>query len=534
MPAANRDANPPVREPVPAQIASFVELFIWLLVFKSFFLPLFIIPTGSMAETLSGAHAYHVCPNCGYEIAIGFHEDRLGGGRLRPPEWVQCPNCRWHAPASVGGRPGVALTPKAGDRIIVHGWNYDFGGALGPRRWDVVVFRNPNEPSVNYIKRLIGLPGETVEIIDGDIFVREPGETGDVHVARKTRHAQQALWMNYYDHDFRPRYAALPHAALRGSDYDPRGYHPRWVEIDATGGWTGLDTRTPRFDARQRSEILFVTDPDPAARTPGLIEDVYGYNGRLHRGLAPYTVTDVRLSAEVKLEEGQPDGFLELSITKYDDQFFARLRADGRLLVAHANAKELRGAQEVWADLPVDVSRPRRLSIGHADYQLVVQVDGQEVFVSTPEQYSVPAEQARARAGERRPPVVRVAAERARGQLAHLRIERDVHYRSATADPRWQSTPGTGVQGNPVTLPSDAYFVLGDNSPASLDSRWWTEEALGAHLRARRDAGHYVLGTVPADQMIGRAFLVYWPGFLPVGPLNLQILPDLGRVRWIH
>ena len=44
------------KEPVIEQIASFVWFFVLLLVFKGFFLPLFIIPTGSMAETLCGAH----------------------------------------------------------------------------------------------------------------------------------------------------------------------------------------------------------------------------------------------------------------------------------------------------------------------------------------------------------------------------------------------------------------------------------------------------------------------------------------------
>jgi len=66
--AANRDARKAPKEPVLTQIASFVELFVWLLVLKSFFLPLFIIPTGSMAETLAGAHATFTCPNCGTTV----------------------------------------------------------------------------------------------------------------------------------------------------------------------------------------------------------------------------------------------------------------------------------------------------------------------------------------------------------------------------------------------------------------------------------------------------------------------------------
>lgn len=40
-----------------------------------------------------------------------------------------------------------------------------------PKRGDVVVLRYPNNTAVNYIKRLIGLPGDTVRIFEGKVFV---------------------------------------------------------------------------------------------------------------------------------------------------------------------------------------------------------------------------------------------------------------------------------------------------------------------------------------------------------------------------
>jgi signal peptidase I len=41
---------------------------------------------------------------------------------------------------------------------------------LRPQRWDIVAFRNPEEPTVLYVMRLVGLPGEEITIKDGQIW----------------------------------------------------------------------------------------------------------------------------------------------------------------------------------------------------------------------------------------------------------------------------------------------------------------------------------------------------------------------------
>lgn len=54
------------------------------------------------------------------------------------------------------------------DYLIVDELVYNFSN---PARGDVIVFRYPNNPSIFYIKRIIGLPGETVSIDHGTITV---------------------------------------------------------------------------------------------------------------------------------------------------------------------------------------------------------------------------------------------------------------------------------------------------------------------------------------------------------------------------
>lgn len=59
-------------------------------------------------------------------------------------------------------------TIMPGDRIVGNRLAY---AVSDPQRFDVIIFRYPDDESQLFIKRIIGLPGETVEIVDGKIYI---------------------------------------------------------------------------------------------------------------------------------------------------------------------------------------------------------------------------------------------------------------------------------------------------------------------------------------------------------------------------
>src|SRR5690348_15162110 len=110
----------------------------------------FHIPTNAMAPTLLGEHLEAPCPRCGAPA----YGSPIGDRPVLPPDGWPMVCSKEMTTVKIANPPKAS---GGGDSIFVC-------KLLKPNRWDLIVFHNPQNPSVDYAKRLVGLPGEKLEI----------------------------------------------------------------------------------------------------------------------------------------------------------------------------------------------------------------------------------------------------------------------------------------------------------------------------------------------------------------------------------
>ena len=505
-------------------------------VLRAFVLEAFVIPTGSMATTLLGQHFTLQCDAC--KMSFDFAPSDFvpdSTTRLQTVSGARCPNCR----AAVSGY----VPSSAGDRVLVLKYLYQL---LEPQRWDVVVFRNPQDNHMMYIKRLVGLPGETLVIVHGDVFI-DRGD-GEFRVATKPKAVQDAMWQLLYDNDYIPDLAQAPDT-------------PRWVPAGDEGRWTPANGgRTFLFAGGQRARLEL-----RATRETFLPHCSYNYFESNSPAYDRDIVTDLRLSCV--FIPAAADAAVSLGLTSFTDKFRVELTADGTACLVYETQQ---GRTEQAATLPpLTPGRGYELALEHADLGVRFYMDDQLIFQSTPAEYNVTFNQLvnRIHSPERVPaPRVTIEASGGPGEVRHLRVMRDVYYtatklesRSGLDDPQCEvakllelgstsSEANWGSPDRPITLAGggseghrdfDEFFMLGDNSAVSLDSRSWTAAAPTLRLWKDPRQDHtlenlqYQLGTVPRYNLMGRAFFVYWPAGHRL-PGLVPAVPNVGKMRGIR
>ena len=572
-------------------------------VLRAFMVEAFVIPTGSMAPRLMGEHLMLRCASCKYEFAFGAsREPGLPACDVCKYPQVRCPSCNYVTaygldvdeskgiPCSSPGcrrlrgqrRHDMVGRVRSGDRVLVLKYLYRFAE---PKPFDVVVFKNPQNNTENYIKRLIGLPGETIEIVHGNVFVGE-SKDGPWTIRRKPPRAQKAMWQIVFDNDYRPDESLREQFGNWSSPVWKRAgaSDVAWqAEPDSRRNAHVLATRQFRFiGAEAMQEIMLATQRDDFMPR-------YGYNASNTIGQPSIdenrdVCTDVKLS--VVYEPIDKTSTVALMLSSFEHRFKGEVRADGKVRLFHRTMKAGGEQWTLWGEGQGDgvaVGKACEIALTHADYRVTLWVDGQAVLASSDTQYTPDHDALTNRmaaavgdvvdkdlgsASSVPTPQVRIGAAGGPCKLSHVRVMRDVYYTALPLQENssekcgpmdeyfqvWKeararadlpdSGIGWGVMGRPITLARnrenpdlDEFFVLGDNSPQSLDSRAWTtaSPSLRLYADAARTIPQYKLGTVPRYNMIGKAFFVYWPaGFSVPGLPELPVIPNFGRMRLIR
>lgn len=604
-----------MRETVEALVIAFVLAFL----IRTFEVEAFVIPTGSMAPTLMGRHKDVDCPQCGFRYQVTASEEasdevqrrraelaRPGLSPMRRAELRReidsatcvggmCPMCRYvmpmdsNLPPSVtqGDIPDPVVNQPSynGDRIVVNKYLYTLSD---PERWDVVVFKFPGNAQMNYIKRLVGLPGEVLRVYQGDVFIAKDQDPSDADFAIASKPPEKVLAMRQlvHDTDYDPpalykagwplRWQAEP-AAEEGApgwqtDAQVNGYNVRqrftFRPQDGQTGWLRYHHFLPDYDDWQQVDLEGSVDKP---QRPKLITDFNAYNARVSLGSVEQThslrvdpaklglhwVGDLMVEADVDVK-ATDSGELLLDLVEGGRHFTCSIDlANGTATLRIDDVADFHPAGKT----PLDKPGKYRVAFANVDDQLLLWIDGKLIAFDGTTQYD--ADEVFGGRGRIRPQTsaedpgdlapAGIGARDAEVEITRLRVWRDIYY---IAD-SWQRNHGQLVTdydnpipeilirlaGNPdlwdeftqrrhveFPLGKDQFFVMGDNSPESLDARLWAGENPRDH---GRPPGAYLY----RDLLIGKALCVYWPhswNRIPGTPIPFPLFPNFQDMRMVR
>lgn len=501
-PTARRPPAPAIGRGPPHRCTSSVRPFLTAaVVFVAGFLFLrtltvepFGVPTGSMAPALIGNHREGPCPRCGFPVRVGVPSNLTADDQDRHFADVTCPNC---------GKARIDLRRVAtvnGDRLLV---DKNVFGLRKPRRWEVAVFwrlLDPNDPNplraepnplqrpdTPYVKRVVGLPGEVIGILDGDVFANGMLLRKGLAEVRETR-------VLVFEHGFAP----------------PGGWGPRWLveppgrhrsPRSATADGTVLDGPNLVLDAtRGRAVGLTYRNWNLDTERADPVRAWDGYNGPQQGFAGAPAAHDFFVVCEIEVPTDPGEGTFAARLFDGADSVHCELSV-GRAGVVRIG-REGHGTLAEAAGRTLEPGRTYKLEFAFVDRRVSLAVDGREPVPAA----DLPAAPKRGDVGH----PLQFGAAGCRVTVRNMRLYRDIHYTHY------------GINGTrkEARLGPTEYFVLGDNSGNSEDSRKWPNPG------------------VPESDFIGKPFLIHQP--LRLGRVTVagrdrafQTL-DWSRLRWVH
>jgi len=553
--APKADAKKPPRDAVREFLETIVFVVVLVFLLKQFVVEAFVIPTGSMAETLYGYQKSIECSECGFKFPLNSSRevegDQQNDGARQAVVGYCCPNCRYKQ-AFTNDKPSPFNS--SGDRVLVHKAQYH---KFDPTRGDVVVFKFPQEPqkkygALNYIKRLWGFGGETIAIWRGDTYVAKnisypPEALNDFGFPTYPRPDRpEDLWQaNYMYHNAEEATKAFDIARAAGFT-DPNSFQiirktdeqfhamkrivwdnehqsnylagktvpPRWKA--ETADWTTDNAAMPKAFAHAGGNLgwlryrhLIVDDfrtLSGATRPvvdPVPIDNFLGYNGEwdekngfphfvYDRGASDYKFWVGDLMIECQAKISDANAEVVLELSKGENRFQAKF-ANGKVALVRTgkNGKEM-------GTFATKISGPGtyKLRFANVDCSLRVWVDGRRIDMGAAGEYAPTA-----------PDTFDAKDEKHEGWTTANDVEAPASIGASqgvevTKLKLWRDSYFIGADSyassSDITAAKHTYYVqpghylcLGDNSAQSSDGRVW--------------------GTVPDRLMLGRAAFVFFP-----------------------
>lgn len=361
-----------------------------------------VVTGSSMAPALLGSHYHWQCTSC--HRSFRCNSQSLPAANRD----AVCAHCG----ESNDVQRGVF---EPGNRILVDRTAYSW---RSPRRWETVVLRSPDDPETLCVKRVVGLPGETVNLSDGDLVI-------DGRVVAKPVRTQRVL--------------AVAVA-------DAKDAAERW-RAEREGTWTFRDARWVHPAGRKHvTDWLAYHHVEPttaAGKSESPILDGSPTDQSESRRLNP--VADVLLRCKI---HGAVDGACYLRARSRGDDFRVSLPlGTGAVRLSH-NGNRVRAARVAGGH-----HESLAVELVVSDHKLRVLLAGKPALEYEFE--PIPREDSDEGS------ILSIGASESALEVDEIDVSRDVYYTQAPRNPRQ------------YRLSADEYFVLGDNSPHSVDSRQW-------------------------------------------------------------
>jgi signal peptidase I len=590
------------RETVESIVIAFVLAFL----FRTFEAEAFVIPTGSMAPTLMGRHKDVDCPKCGYRYQVSASEENTDN--RSPADCIagMCPICHYVLPMVPKnelplGAPerGLSNIPRQrsynGDRILVNKYIYTF---KEPDRWDVVVFKFPGDAKINYIKRLVGLPRETVRVQHGDLFIGGVGasEDGDFEIARKPPNKVLAMRQLVHDSNHDPAELESINWPLRWQASSDNGANGWKIEksiagtsvqqryyVDSTSkglAWLRYNHFVPNYFVWQRVAGNNAPTPpgippelaDVGSPKPRLITDANPYNARATKFSLPtspllvidplkqglHWVGDLMIEADVTVEAAS--GTLHVELIEAGQQF--------RCIIDLSSGEVTLGAggdpsYAPKAKTPLNAPGEYQIAFANFDDQLLMWVDGELITFDTATWYDVGKvfgrrDRVQPQTSDEDPgdlAPARIGADGAKITVERLKLWRDIYY-IADRIVEDQQRPGSLIsEFGPVDwqslilLPYDPRLWDMFESRQSVDFPLREDQffVMGDNSAESSDARLWTSpsesGGVPGGPylerrlLIGKALCVYWPHSwhrIPGTPIPFPFFPNFADMRLVR